>query len=98
MSDTKGIATLSGISANALAGTYTVTASAGAKHITFTLTNLAAEQDVLSISPISAQIPYQGSVTLTASAGSGTGFLRFAFDFTDATAKSFCELLTPAGN
>lgn len=98
VSDTKGIATLSGISANAFAGTYTVTASAGAKHITFTLTNLAAEQDVLSISPISAQIPYQGSVTLTASGGSGTGVLHFAFDPTDATATSFCELLTPAGN
>ena len=93
-----GIATLSGVAANGFAGSYVVTASAAGKSVNFSLTNQAGTQAPVSVTSSSAQIAYQDTTTLTASGGSGGGAYSFAFDSTDATAATYCQLQAPTSN
>lgn len=66
--DSNGIATLSGLQANGLAGTYSVIASAGGKQTSFTLTNDKGAQTPLVISASSTSITY-GATLATGSNG-----------------------------
>lgn len=75
--DASGIATLNA-TANMLAGTYNVTATAGAVQATLPLTNAKGPQAPLTASASPAGVVYNGTSTLSVSGGTGTGAVSYA--------------------
>lgn len=94
--DANGVATLGNVFANGLAGgPYTVTATAGGKSTTFTLTNMRGPQASLTATATPNSIAYNTASTLGTTGGTGSGASTFAFDPSDLTAANYCTL---AGN
>lgn len=75
--DSNGLASLPA-SANGFAGSYTVTAAAGAISTSFSLSNAKGTQAALSATAAQPTLPYGGSTTLSANGGTGTGTISYA--------------------
>ncbi len=73
----QGIASLSA-TANLFAGSYTVTAQAGAASTSFSLTNDKSPQAALTASAALQVLPYAGTTMLGANGGSGSGTISYA--------------------
>ncbi len=73
----QGIASLSA-TANLFAGSYTVTAQAGAASTSFSLTNDKSPQAALTASAALQTLPYASTTTLSTNGGSGAGAISYA--------------------
>ena len=75
--DSNGIASLLA-SANGFAGTYTVTAQAGAASVSFSLTNAKGAQSTLAVTATATTLPFGSSTPLSITGGSGMGLVSYA--------------------